>query len=472
MLYLGDFPTGETIYIPFHTFSSDDPSASMTITGLATTDIEIYKDGGTTQRSSDSGFALLDTDGIDFDGITGIHGISIDTSDNTDAGFYVAGSDYWVAISSITLDGATINFIAAIFSIDNRGLLRPTTASRTLDVTATGAAGIDWGNIENKTTANDLSATDIQLCDTVTTLTGHTAQTGDSFAIVNGDHGLVSIQDDVDAILADTGELQTNQGNWTTVTGHATEAKQDIIDTNVDQIEAAVITNAAGVDVAADIIALKAETATIVADTGELQTNQGNWATITGHATEAKQDIIDTNVDQIEAAVITNAAGVDIAADIIAIKAETATIVADTNELQTNQGNWATVTGHATEAKQDTIDTVVDGIQTDLSNGTDGLGALKALIDALNDLDAAAINAQVLDVLNTDTFAEPGDEAPTATTTLVNKIGYLYKFLRNKVETTSTRIHVYDDAGSNKDHSSVISDDGSTFTRGEFGAGD
>ncbi|MEE9158937.1 MAG: hypothetical protein V3U60_11185 [Gammaproteobacteria bacterium] len=53
-------------------------------------------------------------------------------------------------------------------------------------------------------------------------------------------------------------------------------------------------------------------------------------------ATEAKQDIIDTNVDQIETAVITNAAGVDIAADIITVKAETATIVADTNELQTD----------------------------------------------------------------------------------------------------------------------------------------
>lgn len=38
-----------------------------------------------------------------------------------------------------------------------------------------------------------------------------TAQTGDSYAIVNGDHGLVSIQDDVDAILADTNELQ---GDW------------------------------------------------------------------------------------------------------------------------------------------------------------------------------------------------------------------------------------------------------------------
>lgn len=48
----------------------------------------------------------------------------------------------------------------------------------------------------------------------------------------------------------------------------ATEAKQDIIDTNVDQIEVAVITNAAGVDIAADIIAVKADTAAVLTDTG------------------------------------------------------------------------------------------------------------------------------------------------------------------------------------------------------------
>jgi len=51
-------------------------------------------------------------------------------------------------------------------------LYRPKiTAGNTLDVTATGAAGIDWGNIENPTTSVDLSGTDIQLCDTVTTNT-------------------------------------------------------------------------------------------------------------------------------------------------------------------------------------------------------------------------------------------------------------------------------------------------------------
>jgi len=113
----GTVRPGTTLYIPFHTFDSNDPSASVTLTGLATTDIEIYKDGGTTQRASDNGYALLDTDGIDIDGITGIHGISVSLADNTTAGFYAAGSQYWIVISSITVDAATINFILATFRI-------------------------------------------------------------------------------------------------------------------------------------------------------------------------------------------------------------------------------------------------------------------------------------------------------------------------------------------------------------------
>jgi len=44
-----------------------------------------------------------------------------------------------------------------------------------------------------------------------------------------------------------------------------------------------------------------------------------------------------------------------------------------------------------------TIDTVVDGIQTDLNNGTDGLGALKDLIDALQDPTVGAIADAVWD---------------------------------------------------------------------------
>lgn len=114
---MGIVQPGTTLYIPFHTFDSNDPSASVTLTGLATTDIEIYKDGSATQRASDSGYALLDTDGIDFDTTTGIHGISINLADNTTAGFYAAGSQYWVVIASVTVDAATVNFVLCTFRI-------------------------------------------------------------------------------------------------------------------------------------------------------------------------------------------------------------------------------------------------------------------------------------------------------------------------------------------------------------------
>ena len=110
-------PDGDTLPVLFHTFSSDDPSASVTTTGLAVTDIEIYKDGSATQRASDNGYTLLDTDGIDFDSTTGVHGFSIDTSDNSDAGFYTVGAWFHVVVSSITVDAATINFVACAFRI-------------------------------------------------------------------------------------------------------------------------------------------------------------------------------------------------------------------------------------------------------------------------------------------------------------------------------------------------------------------
>lgn len=114
-IHLGYRPAGSVIYVPFHTFNAD--GASVTITGLAVTDIEVYKNGSTTQRASDAGYALLDTDGIDFDGLTGIHGFSIDTSDNTDSGFYAAGSHYWVVVSAITVDSQTVSFVAATFDL-------------------------------------------------------------------------------------------------------------------------------------------------------------------------------------------------------------------------------------------------------------------------------------------------------------------------------------------------------------------
>ena len=116
MINLGTVRPGSTIYIPFDTFAGST-GAPITLTGLATSDILVYKDGGTTERASASGFTLLDTDGIDFDAKTGIHGVSISLADNTTAGFWAAGSRYFVVIGDVTIDSQTVRFIAATFDI-------------------------------------------------------------------------------------------------------------------------------------------------------------------------------------------------------------------------------------------------------------------------------------------------------------------------------------------------------------------
>ena len=94
-------------------------------------------------------------------------------------------------------------------------------------------------------------------------------QTGDSYAIVNGDHGLVSIQDDIDEILTDTSttldgmisDILTDTG--TTLdgliddilldTGTTIPGRLDTLDTNVFNLVTALITSFAP-DTISDVI--------------------------------------------------------------------------------------------------------------------------------------------------------------------------------------------------------------------------
>jgi len=110
--YLGDFKEDDTVYIPFNTFTSDDPSASCTITDLADADIKVHKDGSVDEIATDGA-----TIAINFDSVTGNHLITIDTS--ADAA-YAVGSDYLVRINGTTIDGATVNAWVGMFSIENR----------------------------------------------------------------------------------------------------------------------------------------------------------------------------------------------------------------------------------------------------------------------------------------------------------------------------------------------------------------
>ncbi|MCP3672734.1 MAG: hypothetical protein GY814_20390 [Gammaproteobacteria bacterium] len=179
-----------------------------------------------------------------------------------------------------------------------------------------------------------------------------------------------------------------------------------------------------------------------VKDTHSLQDIMTNtaWDTVTGHATEAKQDIINATVDLIEAAVITNAAGADIAADIIAVKDETALIVADTGELQSD---WA---------DGGRLDLIQDIIAADTTT------AIPALIAAAQtDLDTL-----------TDTSAEPTG-VPAASATLLTKVGYLYMALRNQVDVTATKKTFHADGGI-AEWEKDLSESGGTYSESEGNA--
>jgi hypothetical protein len=292
--YYGDFAEDDTVHIPFNTFSSDDPSASVTITNLADADIMVHKDAGLTQIATDGATVT-----INFDSITGNHMIAIDTSASAD---YSTGSEYHVRVEGTTVDGATINAWIGAFSIERAG----------------GALAV------------------------------------------------------------------------------------------AKLIQTAVITNAVGADVSADIATMDANVDAILVDTATLGAP----------------------------------VGADFSADIAAIKAETALIVADTNELQTD---WA-------DAGR--LDAILDA------------RAAEATVAALNNISAADVNAQVVDVLKTDTVAELAG-VPSATPTLEDAIMWMYMMSRNLRTTTATVDTVTNDAGTGI-ATSAVSDDATTFTRAEY----
>jgi len=126
MIDFGIVKPGSTLDIAFASYGKTN-GESITMTGLAVGDIKIFKNGSVTERSSTTGFTLLDTDGIDIDAITGIHGFSIDLSSNADAGFYAAGARYSVVVSTITVDSQTISFVAATFRIGHEQAILNTT---------------------------------------------------------------------------------------------------------------------------------------------------------------------------------------------------------------------------------------------------------------------------------------------------------------------------------------------------------
>ena len=166
--------------------------------------------------------------------------------------------------------------------------LVPTTAGRTLDVSTGGEAGVDWGNVGSPTTANALTATSIITTQKVdvetiktnpvvnagtvtfptgatlastTNITGGTITTATNVTTVNGLAANVITAASMNADAS----AEIADAVWDEdATGHQTTGTfgQAIGDPGADTttIYQSVVTDAAGTNIAADIIAIEAQT--------------------------------------------------------------------------------------------------------------------------------------------------------------------------------------------------------------------
>lgn len=117
MNYIGDFAEDATVHLYFTT-SDADGAAVAPSSAFEAADLRIYKDGSATQKATANGITMTSP----FDSVTGLHGVAIDTSNDTgDAGFWTAGANYTVVlVPDETVDGQTVVRVLAQFSIENR----------------------------------------------------------------------------------------------------------------------------------------------------------------------------------------------------------------------------------------------------------------------------------------------------------------------------------------------------------------
>jgi hypothetical protein len=147
MAYIGDIRLGETIDTKFCTVTTTGAPTQLAGSPV----ISAYPGNSTTQLTA--GITLS----VDFDSVTGLNNIRVVA---TSGNGYATATNYQLVITTGTVGGTSVvGYVVAEFSIENRSAVMPTTAARTLDVSAGGEAGIDWANIGSPTTAQGLTGT-------------------------------------------------------------------------------------------------------------------------------------------------------------------------------------------------------------------------------------------------------------------------------------------------------------------------
>jgi hypothetical protein len=466
--------------------------------------------------------------------------------------------------------------------------LAPTVAARTLDVSVAGNAGIDWANVENPTTALNLSGTNIDVDQVVASVSGAVGSvtgavgsvTGNVGGNVTGSVGSIATggitaasfaADAIDAAaLAADAVAEIADGVWDEpIAGHLTAGSTGLALNSASSAGdpwATALPGAYGAGTAGSLLGrvpdvaagaagglfiagsnaatsiATALTANVIGNiTGNLSGSVGSVTGAVGSVTGAVGSVtgnVGGNVVGTVASVVGNVGGnlvgdvqgnvdgslgamsaaaladfftVDsgqtygtaIAGSVVKEIADNSTVVGtpDVNVVQISgdapaadalesilDGGGGTLTANVTGNLSGSVGSVtgaVGSVTGDLGGNVNGnvLGSVGSVTGAVGSVTGSVggnvvgsvgslaaqakldVNAEVVDVLSVDTFAEPTG-VPPATTTLALKIGRLHQALRNGLTVTATDKTFTNDAGADL-WKKPLSDDGTTYTEGE-----
>jgi len=189
----GDYQLEDTVYLPFTTraFATGIPTA------LASGAVEIYEDSGITQITA------AETLTVSLDTIAGFNMVAVAA---TAANGFEVGKSYTCILSAGTVDSVSvIGEVVGHFTIDMSAaaldLANGTDGLGALRTLLLDIPTVSEFNARTLVAASYFDPTTDTVA-TVTNLTGHIAQTGDTYALANGATGFAAIDTVVDAILA------------------------------------------------------------------------------------------------------------------------------------------------------------------------------------------------------------------------------------------------------------------------------
>lgn len=375
MSYQGDINLEQTLRF---TFTSRRFSTGAPYTLAGTPSLAVYEDGSLTQITA--GLTLT----VDFDGVTGLNHVAVAA---TAANGFEAGKDYSVVIAAGTVDSVSVvGEVLATFSIENRNReadmvaisgAAVNTAAAQLGVNIVQAAGTAWnsGAIQAATiAAGALAAAKFGTAFITSSSFASSAISNTAIAngaITSGKFGAAAITSSVlatDAVgasqLSAAAVAKIEAGLLNEGDGQALIAAI-VAAIDAADIDASLIAGLTRDAILDRVLSGNHDTAgtvgkviqDILADTGDLQTNQGNWLTATGFATEAKQDVIDGIVDAIK-----------IVTDNLPESGALTTLLANVAAILDDTGNAGVAIGSATrEAIAASLLDLADGVETNLT---------------------------------------------------------------------------------------------------------